>query len=270
MSKFIDVDFTTDPRYVPGYSPKFRSHKKRFGAAVFGDRFEVLSAKDRREAADQTQKDGGLLSLLIKRILNQLSEGSCVGQMGAQALMVLMSKAVGKDLSIDMSAQSLYRQIGSSPNSGANVEDAIDRLNDTGILPRDTPENRARFKHVGPDTGFYTKPPSDWKETASMFAGLEGVWCDNPEEMSTALALGMPVGVGRDGHSVLYLDNRYEGSDEFKLYVNSWGPWGIGAGGFPSGFGLDSSRYFREAADWCFAFQAPDVSKWTWLNVTQS
>lgn len=264
---FIDVDFPNDPHYVPGYTRHGKSVYRTCAKRAFGDSFAVLNEADRRDAANEMAKAGGGLSRLIYTILNQLQEGSCVGNMGAQALMVLIAKLLGKDRAPLMSAISLYKQIGSSSNSGASVEDCIDRMSDTGLLPLDTPENRKLFKHVMPATGFRTAYPTGWKDTASIFANVEGFWCDNVAEMETALAIGMCVGVGRAGHSILYLEPIYEGLTKFFDYVNSWGQWGFGKGDFSYGFGRDSSRLFNESADWCYAFQAADPAKWDWFTI---
>lgn len=263
----IDVDFTIEPQYVQGYSPKFRSFKKPLKALAFGDSFAVMARAERVEAYEARKAANLSLASLVSRIFNQGNEGSCVGNMGGQALEVLQAAAVGMENVVGISASSIYKQIGSSPNSGSSVEDCIDRLHDTGALPRDTAENKARFKHTQPDTGFRIPFPSGWKETAIKFSGLEGIWCDHPDEMLTALSLGMPVGVGRDGHSILYIEDVYEGSDDFVDYVNSWGDWGFGKGSFSSGFGRDSRRTFLKSADWCYAFQAADPARWDWLKI---
>jgi hypothetical protein len=201
----------------------------------------------------------------VKWVLDQGNEGSCVVNAGAQAHMICQAKAIGLDRVVQMSAISLYKQIGSSPNSGAMVEDCIDRLADTGFLPLDTPENRARFgSHVMPPRGFHTRWPDGWKTTAAKFAGLEGFACDSVNEMVSALLRGMPVQVGRAGHSITYLEPTYEDGSLAIDYVNSWGDWGFAKGSQSSGFGRDTSRLYRESADWCYAFQAVDPSKWEW------
>lgn len=270
IAPFVDVDFTHQPQYVLGYSPKYRSQKKPLKARSFGDSFPVLSRAERVAAYEERKAKRLSLAWLISRILNQGNEGSCVGNMGAQALEVLQAAAVGLDRVVGISASSIYKQIGRSPNSGSSVEDCIDRMHDTGALPRNTEANKARFKHTQPDTGFNVPFPSGWKETAIKFSGLEGFWCDRPDEMLSALALGMPVGVGRDGHSILYIEDVYEGNDDFVDYVNSWGSWGFGKAEFVSGFGRDSRRLFSESADWCYAFQAADPSKWDWLKIGET
>jgi hypothetical protein len=264
---FIDVDFPNQPQYVQGYVKKPRNVYRSASKRIFGDAFPVLNETERRDAANEMQKAGGGLSRLITRIYNQSNEGSCVGNMGGQGCEVLEAKCVGKDRVVPISAMSMYKQIGSSPNSGASVEDCIDRMADTGFLPLDTPENKARFKHTMSHTNFRQPWPSGWKDTAIIFANVEGFWCDTVAEMETALILGMPVGVGRAGHSILYLEPFYEGTTRFIDYVNSWGQWGFGKGDFSYGFGRDSSRLFNESADWCYAFQAADPSKWDWFTI---
>lgn len=263
ISKFIDVDFARDKRYVQGYD---RKHKPGLCAGAFGDSFDVISESRWKDEAAALASEKAGLSWLIKWILNQGNEGSCVGNAGTQAHQICQARAVGLDRVVQMSAISLYKQIGGGPNTGASVDDAIDRLGDTGLLPLDTPENRARFgSAVMPATGFYSKWPSDWKSTAAKFAGLEGYACRSVAEMVSALLKGMPVHVGRAGHSIVYVEPVYVDGQLCIDYVNSWGDWGFGKGSHDSGFGRDTARYYRESADWCYAYQAVDPSKWDWL-----
>ena len=263
VSNFIDFDFTKDKRYVQGYSP---AYKPRICAGKFEDSFDVIPEKDWQGECERLKAGVGLASL-VTRVYNQESEGSCVGNAGGQALEVLQAKTVGRDLVVPISACSIYKQIGSSPNSGASVDDCIDRLNDTGALPLNTPENMKRFKHTMSHTGFRQAWPSGWKDTAILFSGLEGYVCRSVYEMVSALFRGMCVQVGRAGHSILYLEPVWDGG-LFIDYVNSWGQWGFGKGFFQYGFGRDSRRYYAESADWCYAFQAPDSSRWNHLYST--
>lgn len=258
---FVDYDFTRDPRYVAGYKPG--APDRLF--ASFGDSFDLIPEKDWRELAELLKKENAGLSSLVTRIYNQGNEGSCVGNAGAQAHEVMQAKLSGRDRVVAMSASSLYKQIGSSPNSGANVGDCIDAMRDVGILPLDTPDNKRRFAHTMPHTGFRTPFPSGWKDTAAKFAGIEGYECESVNAMVSAMLRGMCVQVGRAGHSILYLDPVYDGSTLCIDYVNSWGDWGFAKGNMDTGFGRDTARYYRESADWCYAFAAPDPSKWDWL-----
>lgn len=263
-AKFIDVDFTKCEQYSRGYDPKPRQD---YGVCrgAFADSFELVPESQWREAADAQKKAGGGISRLVTRIYNQSNEGSCVGNAGCQGLEVLQARTVGKQNVVPISAMSLYKQIGSSPGSGAMVEDGVDRLYDTGVLPLDTPANKARFKHTMSHTNFRQPWPNGWKETAALFKGVEGYICRSVNEMISALLRGMPVWVGRAGHSILYLEVVFE-PELFVDYVNSWGQWGFGKGDFEFGFGRDSRRYYADSADWCYALEAPEPSKWTWIN----
>ncbi len=263
IDQFTDVDFTLQDKYVQGYSAKPREDY-RLCRGRFEDSFQVIPESQWKELSAQLKAAGGGLSRLVTRVYDQGNEGSCVGNAGCQGLEVLQAKAVGKKLVVPISAMSLYKQIGSSPGSGASVEDGVDRMGDTGVLPLDTPENRARFKHVMSHQNFRQPWPTGWKETAALFAKLEGYACRSVSEMFSALFRGMVVWVGREGHSILYLDPVWE-SDWFIDYVNSWGKWGFAKGSMPYGFGRDSRRSFSASADWCYALQAPDPEAWTWI-----
>lgn len=264
---YVDVDFTVQPQYVPGYTVEhlksFQQQKRNF--KQYSDYKETYPEKDWKELAANLNAAGGNASLLT-RIMNQSNEGSCVGNMAAQACEYLQARCVGKDKVIPISAISMYKMIGSSPNSGANIEDAMNRAQDSGFLPLDTPENRARFgAHVMPHTGFYTKWPTGYKTTMIKFARIEAYIIQNVAEAFSALIKGLLIGVGRAGHSIDYVDPVYpEGSLMFD-YVNSWGPWGFGKAGFSAGFGRDSSRLFNEALDYCIAWEAVDPSGYDWI-----
>ncbi len=263
INNFVDVDFTLHPKYVAGYIAKAR-HLYGLARGRFEDSFDVIPQSQWQGLCEELKASKGGNSRLVTRIYNQGNEGSCVGNAGCQGLEVLQARAVGKRRVIPISAMSLYKQIGSSPNSGASVEDGVDRLGDTGVLPLDTPENRKLFKHVMSATGFSQRWPDGWKETAKLFAGLEGFACRSVAEMVSALFRGMVVWVGRAGHSILYCDPVWD-SQLFIDYANSWGQWGFAKGSQPYGFGRDSARYFNESADWCYAMQAPEPAKWDWI-----
>ena len=259
MASFVDYDFTKDSRYVQGYTPGIPSGR----CAAFADSFALIPEKDWRELCEARTKAS--MAHLVTRIFNQGNEGSCVGNAGTQAHQVLQAKTLGKSAVVQMSAMSLYKQIGNSANSGAMVEDAIDRLNDTGILPLDNAANKGRFAHTMSHTGFYQPWPSGWKDTAKKFSGIEGFACDTVAEMVSALFRGMPVHVGRAGHSIVYLDPVWLDGSLAVLYVNSWGnDWGGAGGSFKGGFGVDTARYYRESADWCYAYQAANPQAWEW------
>lgn len=246
---FIDVDFTKEPQYVFG----------DLGAACFssyepcGD--PPLTDREIDAWIEKTDAEGGGLDSLVLWILNQLNEGSCVGNAITQAVMVKLNKQFGPENTTQLSAISLYKQIGRSPSSGAVVSDGMYALQNTGILPLDTPANRAKFgDHVMPATGFYKPFPSGWKTTAAKFRGFEFKVIRSVAEIYTQTIKGNPVIVGRQGHSIVYLrPTRRQGRRVMK-YANSWGNWGDG------GFGYDTESQIRMSASWAFAVQGVVVS----------
>lgn len=268
MPSYVDYNFTQDPNYVQGYTVE---HAKQFQACKsslpqYADNFEVLTEPALKEAAAELKRVGGN-SKLITRIFGQKSEGSCVGNAFMQGLQYCQAKLAGKHRVIQMSAMSLYKQIGSSPNSGANIGDAMDRLKDTGGLPLDTEENKRRFKHTMSHTNFRQPWPAGWKETAKLFANCEMFVANHWMEAFSALARGLCIGVGRAGHSILYLDPVFEDGTWAVDYVNSWDEsWGFAKGDFRGGFGRDTRRLFNEATDWCVVFEGPDSEAWNWLQ----
>lgn len=255
---FIDVDFSRQDTYPTGYNGLGTLPK----CTRFKDAVDLIPKSEWKRIANEKKAAGGGVSQFITRIFNQGQEGSCVGNMATQMLEATHARQFGKKNVIQLSAISMYKQIGSSPSSGANVGDALERGLDTGFLPLDTPENRLIFgDKVMPHTGFRTPYPADWKNTAKEFRYDEYLECQSVEEMVTALLKDYGVGVGRAGHSILYCDVWFDVDAMYILYANSWGEWGIAAGSFSYGFGLDSARLFNSSADWCYAARSTIVPK---------
>lgn len=243
----VDVDFTQDPNYVGG----------DLGCAMCGDYKEfsdeeVVYTRAEIEAKVREQETtGGTLDELVNWILNQLREGSCVGNAITQAIMVILAKQFGKAWVTALSAISIYKQIGRSASSGAMVSDAMDAVRDVGILPLDTPENREKYGNaVMPATGFSTRFPDNWKETAKKFKGFEFLVIRNVLQLLTAILKGYPVVVGRQGHSICYLRVMFRNGKLVVKYANSWGDWG------DEGFGYDTEQQFKMSASWAFAVRA--------------
>lgn len=262
--KFVDVDLEEEARrlgFVPGdmADPRQRFTDKPPGFMSYGDEFEILPEAARTAEIQRLDAQGGIENL-VRWILNQKSEGSCVGNAETQAVMVAMAKQFGEASIVALSACSAYKQIGRSPGSGANIGDALDCGSDVGILPLDTPENRARFgNHVMPATGFYTPwPDANWKATAKQFRIKKRLIIKSVAEMEQAGINGHPVVVGRSGHSICYLRPSLK-SGRGELYVNSWGNWGFGAGGHSAGFGFDSARLVSSSANWAWAIVSTTV-----------
>lgn len=248
--KFIDYDFASDPNFVAGDLGFPIEQRGRF--ARYEDVAQVHPETAWKDLILAQEADGGGLDRCVSRIYNQRNEGSCVANAFSQANEIVQCRQFGKSLVIPLSAISLYKRIGRSPGSGAMVSDGMDESNARGILPLDTPENRARFgNHVMPATGFYEKYPDNWESTAALFKTLEWSICDTIAELISALLNGHPVVVGRAGHSICYCRPMYSNSLLVVKYANSWDKsWG------DSGFGYDSMNLIRSSASWCCALRS--------------
>lgn len=258
--RFVDVDLAAEARRLSiaaGYRSggHFSQAASRCGA--YGDNFVIQSDADRTAAIQKLDSEGGT-EKLIKWILNQGQEGSCVGNACTGAMQILLAKQFGEANAVQLSAISMYKQIGSSPMSGADVEDAMNKAQSVGILPLDTPENRTRFKHVMPATGFYTPFPTGWQDTARNFRLDRAFVIRSVAEMEQACINGHVVQVGRAGHSIVYVRPSLTHGRGF-IYLNSWGNWGSPAGELPYGFGYDTGGLVSSSAQWAYAFGSMTV-----------
>lgn len=256
--RFVDVDLEAEAKrldFILGdKSPQTKLGEMPSGVMRgYGDEFEILPEAERTREIEKMDEEGGL-EMLVRWILNQGREGSCVGNAWTQALMVALAAQIGEANIVQLSAISGYKQIGRSPGSGAMISDALDRGEDTGLLPLDTPENVQRFGNlVMPATGFYTPwPTGDWKPLAKQFRIKKRLILRSVAEVEQAGINRHPVVVGRSGHSICYLRPTLR-SGRGELYVNSWGGWGFAAGGHPAGFGLDSARMVSSSARYAWA-----------------
>lgn len=255
--RFVDVDFQDDPNYVFGdLGVPFCAAFNPYEAAE-----ELLSDAEITACMEyQAAHPGTSLEYLIRRAYDQKNEGSCVGNMAVQGAEEVGVKQLGKDRFPELSAISCYKQIGRSAQSGAMVSDAMVALSDTGILPLDTPANRAVYgAHVMPPTGFSTPFPVGWKETAIKFRGVEFLVIRTVQGLFTALCKGHPVGVGREGHSVLYQRVMMLNGRRVVKYINSWGAWGDSGGTLAAGFGYDTESQIKKSAGWAFAIRSVTV-----------
>lgn len=252
--RYVDVDFTKEPQYVFGALPP-----KCFDTApTFEDSVQVWT-DSQIEACIEKMDAGEEPSCedLITRVFDQMQEGSCVADASSQAVEIIQALQFGKANVVHLSAISLYKRIGSGPMSGSSVNDALAEIQAHGILPLDTPENRAKFGEcVMPNTGFYTKFPANWQETAAKFKGVEAFVIRSIAGLRTAQCMKYPVVVGRAGHSICYVRPMKDGKNK---YANSWSlQWGDkgGEGGeFAGGFGYDTTGYVRDSAQWCYALR---------------
>lgn len=246
MSNIIDVDFSLDPKYTFGMK-SMGDHTK---FCRYADENIVIPETDWKALAQHIQDLGVGNSSYVTRIYNQKQEGSCVANASSQATEIVQARQFGKNRVVHLSAMSLYKRIGSGPSSGAVVSDAIEELVKDGVLPLDNEENKARFKHFMPNTGWSTPYPEGWKETAKNFKALEWMVCDSYAELISALLFRYPVVVGRQGHSICYCDVVYKDGEIMVKYANSWGDWG------ENGFGYDTLRTIKAASGWAYALRS--------------
>jgi hypothetical protein len=249
---WLDVDFTQQPQYTFGDAghrcfSEFKAH--------FADSINVIPESQWKDLIAAMDAAGGGADQLVTRIYDQRNEGSCVANACSQACEIVQAQQVGRENVVHLSAISLYKRIGRSPNSGAMVDDGLEEMAERGVLPLDNPENRAKFgDKVMPNTGWSTKYPSDWEATAKRFRAAEWFIVDSVNELVSALLLQMPVVVGRQGHSIAYTRPMYRNGPLVAKYANSWGNWG------DNGFGYDSLSQIRQSANWAFALRSVVVN----------
>ncbi len=245
---FVDVDFTKEPQFVFG----------DLGAACFGSYKEfaapIMSDAEINDWIEKTDAEGGGLDSLVVNIFDQGQEGSCVGNATTQAHQIKQAQQFGKDRVVKLSAISLYKQIGRSAQSGAVVSDAMAAIEETGILPLDTPENRAKYaSRVMPPRGFGSRWPDSWRDTAKLFRGVEFNVIRSTAALYTACCQGHPVIVGRQGHSICYVRPTMKNGRRVFKYCNSWGNWG------DAGYGYDTESQVKMSASWAFAIRSVNI-----------
>lgn len=239
---------------LKGAEPKFGqgavSENPAEGEPVFEDAIPLIPREQWPTAIKALEDQGGGLDLLVTRIYDQKSEGSCVSNATCQAMEIIQAMRSGRKNVVHLSAISLYKRCGNSPGSGSMVSTNLKEILATGVLPLDNAENKARFKHTMANTGFYDKYPDGWKETAKRFRGYEVYDVRSYDGFITALLRGYPVTYGRSGHSIVAVRPVYKNGQLYCMFCNSWSSgWGV------NGFGFDSESKIRSGAGWAFALR---------------
>ena len=229
-----------------------------FGLSEYSDVVPEMTEGEIRAAIEQMDSLDTGAEWLVTRIYDQQSEGSCVANANAQGNECLQAYAYGPANVIPLSAISLYKRIGRTPQSGATISDGCEEHLEGGILPLDTPSNRSLYgDHVMPNTGFYRSFPSGWTDTAHKFRLAEYHIVRTVNGLMTALCSRHPVIVGRQGHSICYLRPSIDSRNNYlAVYANSWNSsWGFAAGSMEGGFGADSENQIRKSASWAVAMR---------------
>ena len=259
--RWIDVDFTKEPQFVPG--DLGRNPAARLCRAA-DDEVPLILETQWQSICEHIDAAGGGLDRYVQHVFDQGQEGSCTANSSAAQNMVMQAGQFGLKNVTLLSPMSLYKRIGRSASSGAMVDDALDEMQGRGLLPLDTPDNRKRFgEMVHPATGFNRTLPDGWEQTARNFRSDERFIVKTTQSLVSCLIRGYPIVVGREGHSILYLRPVYRNGKLFIKYANSWSEsWGEGFGKLRGGFGYDSRSQFEQSARWAFAIRTLVTPPW--------
>lgn len=234
--RWLDLDFDKQPEFT--FGDLGAPDEGLFGS--YEDKYGVLSDAEIREAVEKADAEGGMMEGLTTRTHNQKQEGSCTCNALGLLHEIIQCEQSGDDSVIDVSPISLYKRVARSASSGSNIGEAAGELKSRGILPLDNAENKARFDHTMPHTGFSTPFPKGWEETAIKLAIDEYTVVKTPEGFRSALVRRDPCVGGRDGHAICYVRLMWENGRWVYKYKNSWGKWGDVFGVDDYGYGYDS------------------------------
>ena len=256
--KFLNIDFSKQPEFTQGDLTQGRFGSELFGNIPnFAEAVPELGDRDIEAYIERISHEKMGLEWLVKYVLNQGREGSCVGNGVIAGTQVIQAKEFGLDDVTPLSAISLYQLIGRSANSGAMVDDGLETMQKVGAIPLDTPENREKYGNiVMPPTGFRSSRPEGWEKVAKWFRIGEFYVVKTVNSLMTALIYGFPVIVGREGHCICYLTPLLVNGKWAVLYVNSWGEWGMSAGLHDAGFGVDTISQVKKSARYAFAIRS--------------
>ena len=164
--------------------------------------------------------------------------GSCASHATTQAFEICWNLSYGLEDWMAFSPCSIYPWVSSRPNQGSTISDNAEQIKRVGLLPLPGPQNEQFLQDAGvpvntrQENDYYGSFPSGWKQTAKHFTAPEMFDIRSYEGLITALLIGCPCVVGRQGHAICYLDPLEDGS--VVEYANSWSPqWG------DDGFGRD-------------------------------
>lgn len=258
--RHIDAEFPSFEEYVLGdISPTEKSEQEELCASFedYENAVTPIPSNEWVEISRETEAQKAGNEWLMSRIMSQGREGSCVYNQLAQQLEVGQAKMFGKDNVILLSPISGYQDMGRSPSSGSTVNGSMDYAKTKGLCPLDNAKNRELFGDaVMPHTGFYTRKPAGAYEAAANFKAHETYVIRTYEGLVTALLRGDTVGVGREGHSIMYIRVAFKNDNVNSImfiYPNSWDlSWGFACGPFKGGFGADTMRQGQKSAGWAF------------------
>lgn len=222
----------------------------------FGSMFELFSDSQEvipRNQWDQllAEHDYALAERYVARIKRQ-TMGSCASHSSTSCLEYVRNKAVGADKCVLLSPLSVFKFVGSK-NGGSTLDSNMRRISEVGVLPLDTPENRAIYgEHVWPENQWTGYLPNGWEETAALFRFTEWNEIGSFDELFSALLQWKPVYYGRAGHAIYAVRPMKRNGEYVLKYANSWGTWG------DQGYGYDTERFVSNSirSYGCFAPRA--------------
>ncbi len=219
----------------------------KFGSEqpVYEELFELYPRSDWPDLIRQNQS----LRQLVVQIKNQKNEGSCASNATTQALQICWLQTFGHKAFVEFSPISIYRWVASSPNNGSTIDGNLRQLRDVGALPirNSASEESLRLmglptNHTLTPTGYYQDFPSNWKDTAKFFQGIEALDIGSFAGMVSASLDGFAIVYGRSGHAICGIAPYQDGSTYGIDYANSWGAnWG------DDGFGRDTEAFISRA-----------------------
>lgn len=164
------------------------------------------------------------LSEFANRIMDQGQTSSCVGQASAAAMEIAWRQAGNNPL--EFSPWFVYSQINNNRDNGANIGDALEVMQDSGIAPRSTIPTVTLWKKNIPQIA-YTE--------ATRYKVFKAFDCNGYEEVLAAINLGFPVVLG------IYVPSSFSNvNSEGVPPVTGWG----GGGHAMCGVGIKkSSKY---------------------------
>jgi len=167
--------------------------------------------------------------------------GSCVGHSGRNGTEGPMLWLYGEHRWFQLSAMSMYRRIGSGPNSGAYIGDCADELDTRGILPDSIAPNTELFEHTHQDTGGWSnRLPSGWESTGKKWRCQVYRVTDKEAWFTVTMGYQLRIHLGRSRHAISGVFVVKKNGRYYYCYENSWGAdWGD----YNKSIGYDSTAY---------------------------
>jgi hypothetical protein len=159
-------------------------------------------------------------------IIDQNPQNSCCPSATSGATMIL--REIAGEKRILLSQGSLYGQINSGRDGGANIEDALEAMMKVGVCPA---------AKIDPKDWKGRDWPADWKTEAKKFRILEAFDCPTFDAVASSVQRSMPVvfGVywGSGGHAITAVGLKKIDAAWNLEFLNSWGAdWGDHGFGF--------------------------------------